>query len=337
MKIALLFAGQGAQYTGMGQDINDKYKISRQIFEMAGEEITNWCFFGDKETLRRTEVTQPCIYTVTMACYKAFLEEFSKLTMGQNFNNENENLEIVSYAGFSLGEYAALTAADVIGDFKTGLEIVKKRGKWMGEFGSGGMVAAMGERANILQIVEEARQDSILEGVNFNSPTQTVVAGDKVALERFCEIAKHHGHVKTVVLSVGNAFHSPLMEPVSGKLYDLFLDTELNHPNKPVYSNATSRDISEYIAQDEKDGISPSESLAKLMALQVKTPVYWEEIMNNLIASGVDIFIEIGPVKTLSGLAKKIKHDAITLHVENAESLENTIRALKDFQDNQER
>jgi [acyl-carrier-protein] S-malonyltransferase len=332
LKIALLFAGQGAQYSGMGQDIYNEYSVSKQIFEMAGEEITNWCFHGDKETLRKTEVTQPSIYTVTMACYEAFSQEYGKLIAGQNFNAENENLEIVALAGFSLGEYAALTVSDSIRDFKTGLEIVKKRGKWMGEYGSGGMVAAMGQRENILEIVELAREKSVLEGVNFNSPMQTVVAGDKDALERFCEIAKHHGHVKTVMLSVGNAFHSPLMEPVSGKLYDLFVDVETSAPNMPVYSNATSNDIADYIAEGAKEGLDSSELMARLMAMQVKTPVYWEEIMNNLLESEVEIFIEIGPGKTLSGLLKKIKHDAITFHVQDKESLEHTIEGLKNLQ-----
>ena len=330
MKIALVFSGQGAQYTGMGKEICERYPVSNQIFEKAGEEIKGWCFEGDKETLRRSEVTQPSIYTVTMANYYAFMEEFSKLIAGQNFGEKSENIEISALAGFSLGEYAALTVAGVIKDFKTGLEIVKKRGKWMGEGGTGGMVAAMGSRSDILEIVETVKGNSVLEGVNFNTPTQTVVAGDRDALERFCEEAKKHSHLKTVMLSVGNAFHSSLMEPVSEKLYDLLKDEELRAPSIPVFSNATSKDISEYLDSCEKAGFTTSDALARLMALQAKSPVYWEEIVSNLVDAGIDVFIEIGPGKTLSGLVKKCNHEVLSLHVDNLESLDHTITALKE-------
>ncbi len=282
MKIALLFAGQGAQYSGMGKDLCDQYPEARLIFDMAGEEIQSWCFEGTKEMLRQTEITQPSIYTVTMAVYRVFMKEFQALKRTQNFSDCNDSVEIAALAGFSLGEYAALTAGDVIKDFKTGLEIVKKRGHWMSEAGIGGMVAAMGHREDILRAVEISRVDGVLEGVNFNSPTQTVVAGDKEALIRFMEVAKDLGGVKTVMLSVGNAFHSPLMAPVEEKLKALLMDVGLNPPALPIYSNVTTRDIAETIGDEDFYEGKGRENLADLMARQVRSPVYWQEIITNL-------------------------------------------------------
>lgn len=331
MKIALLFAGQGAQYSGMGKDLYDHYPEAKMVFDMAGEDIKNWCFEGTKEMLRQTEITQPCIYTVTMAAYKVFMKEFQALKQAQNFSDCKDPVEIAALSGFSLGEYAALTAGNCIRDFKTGLEIVKKRGQWMSEAGKGGMVAAMGRRDDILRCVELSREDDVLEGVNFNSPTQTVVAGDRDALIRFMETAKDLGHIKTVMLSVGNAFHSPLMNPVVEKLQVLLLESKLNEPAMPIYSNVTTKDIRETIGEGDFYEDGGLEKLAKLMAEQVKSPVYWEEVVNNLKASGIEATIEIGPGKTLSGLVKKIDHEIITMHVEDAESLKKTMETLKEI------
>lgn len=331
MKIALLFAGQGAQYSGMGRDLYDNYPEARLIFDMAGEEIKSWCFDGTKEMLRQTEITQPSIYTVTMAAYKVFMKEFQALKQAQNFSDCDNPVEISALSGFSLGEYAALTAGNSIKDFKTGLEIVKKRGQWMSESGKGGMVAAMGHREDILRCIDLSREDGVLEGVNFNSPTQTVVAGDREALIRFMETTKDLGHIKTVLLSVGNAFHSSLMTPVVLKLQELLLKAELNEPTMPIYSNVTTRDIREGIGSGDFYEDGGREILAKLMAEQVKSPVYWEEVINNLMVAGIEAMIEIGPGKTLSGLVKKINPEMITMHVEDALSLKKTIETLKEI------
>ena len=247
MKIGLLFAGQGAQYSGMGKSLYDNSKEAKKIFDLAGPDIQEWCFEGSKELLRQTNITQPCVYTVTMAAYEAFLEELSKLD--EDLLNR---LEMEGMAGFSLGEYSALTAGGAIQSFETGLAIVRHRGTWMNDAGKnaqgenkGGMIAAFGERKRILEYVEAARENGVLEGVNFNSPAQTVVAGDKDALQRFLLKSKELGGIKTVPLSVGTAFHCSMMAAAVPKLQEILLASDLKRPTARIYSNVTGKDIME--------------------------------------------------------------------------------------------
>ncbi|MGI6748029.1 MAG: ACP S-malonyltransferase [Anaerovoracaceae bacterium] len=327
MKIGLLFAGQGAQYPGMGKDLYDNYYEAKKIFYLAGQDIKEWCFEGTKEILRQTNITQPCVYTVTMAAYEIFLVEFSKL------DTELKNkVEIAGMAGFSLGEYSALTASGAIQSFETGLNIIRHRGIWMNEAGKdsqgnnmGGMIAAFGDRERILEYVEAAREDGILEGVNFNSPIQTVVAGDESALQRFSLKAKELGSVKIVPLSVGTAFHCAMMEPATPKLLEILLASDLKKPNVKVYSNVTGKDIMEGQSGDA------GQWLAEIMAKQTKSPVYWQETIENMKADGINTFIEIGPGKTLSGLVRKIDDNLITMNIEDTKTLMKTMDTLKDL------
>lgn len=316
MKIGILFAGQGAQYSGMGSSLYENSEAARQVFESAGEQIKEWCFHGTKEMLRMTNITQPCIYTVTMAAYEALKEEIEKI--------QNRDIQIMGLAGFSLGEYAALTAAGSIDDYEKGIGIVTKRGQWMNEAGMdesgepfGGMTAAFGNREEIKHAVDLCREDGILECVNFNSPVQTVIAGDKISLERFRRKCKDMGHIKAVPLTVSTAFHSPIMIPSVGKLKELLVNQNLHEPNMKIYSNVTGKPVAE------------GTDLAQLMADQAMSPVYWQETIENMIEEGVELFIEIGPGKTLSGLVKKINHEVNTLNVEDKESLEATVSILK--------
>ena len=300
----------------MGKNLYENSQAARDVFDVAGEEIKDWCFNGTKEMLRMTSITQPCIYTVTMAAYGALLEELAKLHI--------DAFEIVGMAGFSLGEYAALTAAGSIDDYKKGIGIVTKRGQWMNEAGLGedgepvgGMMAAFGERENILDCVELCRENGILEAVNFNSPTQTVIAGDKAALERFKTRSKELGHIKVIPLSVSTAFHSSIMAPSVEKLNRLLVQEKLHQPKGRIYSNVTGKPLKE------------NTDLAELMAKQAMSPVYWQETIENMLKDGVELFIEIGPGATLSGIVKKINHEIKTTHVEDMESLDRTIGILK--------
>ena len=314
MKIGIVFAGQGAQYSGMGKDLYDSYPQAKEIFDLAGDQIKEWCFEGDAETLKQTHVTQPTIYTVSMAAYKALLAELEK-------NGLSDKLEIDAVAGFSLGEYSALTAAGVIPKISEGVEIVAQRGTLMQEAGrdedgnaKGTMAAALGKREKILDLVEQAREDGILEGVNFNSPKQTVVAGDKAAVARFAELAKEN-RIKAIPLSVSTAFHSPMMIPAAEKLKDVLRQAELKMPEITVYADVTADDI-----MKDYDGGDLKDYLVEIMAKQAMSPVYWEEIIRRFEADGVKAIIEVGPGTTLSGLTKKTCKEIAALNVENVET-----------------
>lgn len=322
MKIGITFVGQGAQYSGMGKDLYDTYPAAKEIFDMAGEQVKEWCFEGDEETLKQTHVTQPCIYTVTMAAYEAFLEALEQAGL-------KDDVEITGYAGFSLGEYAALTAAGVIDQIKTGMDIVTKRGQLMNEAGTGpdgspmgAMAAAMGKREPILEVVEEAREDGILEGVNFNSPAQTVVAGDKAAIQRFVQAAKAK-KIRAMVLPVGTAFHSPMMVPAAKELKNVLKEAGLHAPEAKIYANVTAEDM-----MKEFDGGDVCEYLADIMSRQAMSPVYWEETIRSFVRDGAEALVEIGPGKTLSGLAKKTDSAIARFNIENKESLQQTIEGL---------
>ena len=325
MKIGIVFAGQGAQYSGMGKDLYDSYPQAKEIFDLAGDQIKEWCFEGDAETLKQTHVTQPTIYTVSMAAYKALLAELEK-------NGLSDKLEIDAVAGFSLGEYSALTAAGVIPKISEGVEIVAQRGTLMQEAGrdedgnaKGTMAAALGKRVKILDLVEQAREDGILEGVNFNSPKQTVVAGDKAAVARFAELAKEN-RIKAIPLSVSTAFHSPMMIPAAEKLKDVLRQAELKMPEITVYADVTADDI-----MKDYDGGDLKDYLVEIMAKQAMSPVYWEEIIRRFEADGVKAIIEVGPGTTLSGLTKKTCKEIAALNVENVETLQETIAQLKEL------
>ena len=325
MKIGIVFAGQGAQYSGMGKDLYDSYPQAKEIFDLAGDQIKEWCFEGDAETLKQTHVTQPTIYTVSMAAYKALLAELEK-------NGLSDKLEIDAVAGFSLGEYSALTAAGVIPKISEGVEIVAQRGTLMQEAGrdedgnaKGTMAAALGKREKILDLVEQAREDGILEGVNFNSPKQTVVAGDKAAVARFAELAKEN-RIKAIPLSVSTAFHSPMMIPAAEKLKYVLRQAELKMPEITVYADVTADDI-----MKDYDGGDLKDYLVEIMAKQAMSPVYWEEIIRRFEADGVKAIIEVGPGTTLSGLTKKTCKEIAALNVENVETLQETIAQLKEL------
>ena len=324
MKIGIVFAGQGAQYSGMGKDLYETYPEAKRVFDLAGEQIKEWCFDGDEDILKETHVTQPTIYTTTMAAYEALLAELKAAGL-------EEKLEVVALAGFSLGEYSALTAAGSIDEYAKGIEIVTKRGLLMKEAGQdaegnnmGAMAAGLGKRDKILELVEQAREGGILEGVNFNSPKQTVVAGDKEAIDRFVELAKAN-KVVAIPLSVSTAFHSPMMVPAAEKLKDVLKAADLKAPNQTVYSDVTSDDIMKDCTGD------PGDHLVEMLSRQAKSPVYWEEILNRFADNGVEAIVEVGPGHTLTGLTKKTLKGVAALNVESVDSLKLAVEKLKEL------
>lgn len=323
IKIGIVFAGQGAQYSGMGKDLYEAYPEAKKIFDMAGEQVKEWCFEGDEETLKQTHVTQPTIYTTTMAAYEALMARIKEEGLA-------DKLEITALAGFSLGEYSALTAAGAIDDIAKGIEIVTRRGTLMQEAGmdeegnnKGGMAAGLGDRQAVLEAVEEAREDGILEAVNFNSPSQTVVAGDKAAIKRFRRAAREK-KIKAIPLGVSTAFHSPMMIPAAEKLKDVLTEAGLKTPEMKVYANVTADDM-----MKDFNGGDAGAYLADILSKQAMSPVHWDDIIKRFHGDGEKAIIEVGPGKTLTGLTKKTCPDIEALNVENAETLENTVEELK--------
>ena len=347
MKIAMLFAGQGSQYPGMGKDLYDNYERARIVFDNAGERVKNWCFKGSKELLMETDKTQPCVYTVTMAAYYEFEERLQKLIAGkESDSNASAKCEIVALAGFSLGEYSALTAAGVIKSITDGIDIMEKRGHWMAEAGKneageniGRMAAVMAETGKIEALVEKTREDGILVAANYNSPSQTVVSGDRAAIERFINSAKEE-KVRVIELAVGSAFHSPMMGPASEKIRNLILSKELGEFKLPVYSNVTAAPMSKWRMKkttsntgelSETSAYNTPQTkadIADIMAVQLISPVRWADTVNALAEAGVDTMIEFGPGKTLTGLVKKTRSDIKVYNVENFESLEETLKII---------
>jgi [acyl-carrier-protein] S-malonyltransferase len=332
LRYAVVFAGQGAQKPGMGKCLYEASPAARAVFDEAGDEIKYDCFEADAERLRQTEVTQPAVYTMDMAAYAALREALDVL---------GGFAEPACVAGFSLGEYAAFTAADVIGSIGEGLSLVRTRSKLMKEAGTnpdgsqkGTMAAGMGNRDAVCALVEKVRGADVLEAVNFNSPQQTVVAGDMAAVERFAALAKEDRSlgVKAIPLPVSGAFHSPIMRPAAEGLAKALDDCSFEAPSIDVYLNSTGELFEAY--EDAEAGIdadTAADARAKaVMTRQIKSPVEWQKTIEAMAANGIKMIIEVGPGKTLSGLVKKIAPEITALHVEDAESLVETIRVVKE-------
>ena len=284
MKLGILFAGQGAQKPGMGKSLYDNLVESHHIFargETVCPDIIKRCFDMEQSQLNQTVNTQPAIFTVDMAAYYAFL------TLG---------LKVHGAAGFSLGEYAALTAAGVL-DFETALGLVCRRSEFMqrqGEETPGSMRAVIGiSAAEVESFIEEVNSPT-LQAVNYNCPGQTVVAGDLDSLNRFGELCTQK-KIRVLPVPVSGAFHSVLMAPVAKELENIFTGISFGQPQFPLYSNVTARPY--------------GQEIPKLLASQTAKPVRWEQIIRNMMADGCDTFIELGQGTTLSGFLRRIDKD----------------------------
>jgi [acyl-carrier-protein] S-malonyltransferase len=302
----------------MGKSLYDLSPAAREVFDAAGPDIKGWCFEGSKEDLRQTHVTQPTVFAVAMAAHAALIE-----ALGDG-GSDGGGIEIAGLAGFSLGEYAALTAAGCIRGLGEALDIIRKRGEYMAEAGRGedggqrgGMAALYGERQAIADCIDAVREGDVLEATNFNSPLQTTVAGDLAALDRLRKRARGTEGLKFVPLSVSAAFHSSMMKPASEKLALALEALDLAEPKTPVYANLTGRDIME----GRPAGVGAAEWLRGRLTLQSMNPVRWQETLERMSGDGIGLFIELGPGKTLSGFVGKTLPGAAALNVEDAESL----------------
>ena len=307
-KIAFVFSGQGAQYTGMGKELCENYPCADKVFEKAGKSIDmdlkELCFNGTAEELNKTENTQPVVVTMTLAALEVLKEN-------------NVKPDVV--AGLSLGEYSALTCSGVF-DVETVVPLVKKRGRFMQEAvpeGIGKMTAILGlPEDKVREACAKAQDAGVVEAANFNCPGQIVIGGEIEAVNKAAGIAKELGALKTIDLAVSAPFHTSMLESASVKLGKELENIELGKIEVPILTNVTA----EYV----EDNSQVKDWLKK----QVKSSVLWEQIIRKMIADGVDTFVEVGPGKTLSGFVKKVDRSLKVFNVEDMATLQKTLEAL---------
>ncbi|EDP72355.1 malonyl CoA-acyl carrier protein transacylase [Flavobacteriales bacterium ALC-1] len=286
---AYIFPGQGAQFSGMGLDLYENSPLAQELFEKAndilGFSITDIMFEGSTEDLKETKVTQPAIFLHSVILAK---------TLGESFKPD-------MVAGHSLGEFSALVAAGAL-TFEDGLKLVSQRAQAMQkacEIQPSTMAAVLGLDDDVVE-----KTCAITEGVvvaaNYNCPGQLVISGEVEAINKACEALKEEGARRALVLPVGGAFHSPMMEPAREELASAIENTTFSKPNCPIYQNVTASAIT-----DE------NEIKANLIS-QLTAPVRWTQSVQQMVADGANHFTEVGPGKVLQGLVRKIHREAET-------------------------
>jgi [acyl-carrier-protein] S-malonyltransferase len=280
---AYIFPGQGAQFSGMGLDLYENSPLAKDLFEKAnkvlGFSITEVMFKGTADELKQTKVTQPAIFLHSVILAKV---------LGDDFKPE-------MVAGHSLGEFSALVANGVV-TFHDGLTLVSKRALAMQkacEAQQSTMAAVLGLDD---QVVEDVCHEvaGIVVAANYNCPGQLVISGEVAAIHKACELLTKKGARRALVLPVGGAFHSPLMEPAREELSAAIAATTFSEPTCPVYQNVVAKAVT-----------SPNEIKENLIA-QLTAPVKWTQCIQAMVADGGTEFVEVGPGKVLQGLMRKI-------------------------------
>jgi len=307
MKIAFVFSGQGAQYPGMMKDIAEQCPEAREVFDIAdkalGRSISELCFSGEQENLNLTHNTQPCVLAADLAAWKAV---------------KAAGIKPDAVAGFSLGEYAALVAAGVI-DIKDVFPLIQQRADFMQEavpVGQGAMAAVMKQTPEEVQKLCDEVEGYVIPA-NYNCPGQIVVSGEAEAVDKLLEIAKER-KIRAMKLAVSAPFHCEMMAPAADNLSKPLSKTAFSAPIVPICMNV-----------DAKPENDPEQIRSKLV-LQAKSPVRWEETLRNMADAGIDIFIELGPGKTLTGFVKKTFSDEVRyFNVTDTETLKNMLEAVR--------
>ncbi|MCL2407264.1 MAG: ACP S-malonyltransferase [Defluviitaleaceae bacterium] len=312
MKVAFIFSGQGAQFSGMGRELYDNYDACKRVFdraeEVAGFDLKNICFDETrKDDLNNTKYCQAAIFAHSMAAFAVL--------------DEKTGVSAAATAGLSLGEYSALTYAGAL-QFDDAVKLLCTRGAYMAEAceaTDGAMSAVMGITSeDCIKVCEQiSTLDEPVNVSNINTIGQVVISGHKNAVEKAEVLAKEYGGRKSMRLPVSGAYHSPFMQPAADKLAEAMKGMEFHAMGVPVISNVDG-------------GIIKREDIAKTLETQVCGTVKWMDCVLKLADLGVDTFIEMGPGKALSGFVKKIIPEATVYNIQDTASLEETLNGLKE-------
>lgn len=306
-KTAIIFPGQASQYVGMGKDLYEAHTEVKELYQFAsdeiGEDMARLSFEGPAERLKETRFTQPAILIHSLAILKILKDNLPQADLT---------------AGHSLGEYGSLALSGAL-SFEDSIRAVVKRASLMEDAcrkTKGTMAAVIGlDEQKIKEICRLASTDGVVVPANFNSASQIVISGDLSAVERACPLCKEAGAKRAMILQVGGAFHSPLMEPARSGMEDYLETQTFAVPSIKIVPNVTA------VAE------SNPENIKKLLLDQLTAPVKWQQTMQFFNEQGINQIIEIGPGKVLAGLAKREMRGTTIINIDKQEDIDNFVAA----------
>ena len=297
-KTAVIFPGQGAQYVGMAKDFYDSFEDSKTVFDEADDvldiELKKICF-EENDDINKTEYTQPAMVAAEVAIYEHL---------------KNAGLKADVFAGLSLGEYSALVAAGAM-TLADGIKTVRRRGILMQNevpLGMGGMAAVIAMDADKIAEICENTPGKV-QIANYNCPGQIVISGEAEAVKAASAALAEAGAKRVIPLNVSGPFHSQMLVPAGEKLYDFLQGVDVAEGFAPYYCNADAEEITD------------AAKVKELLKRQVYSSVRWQQTIENMIADGVDTFIEVGPGKTLTGFMKKINREVKSINIATVDDL----------------